>query len=90
MSPTLDLHDLLAYTTWQRERWQAWFEKQGPAALAVTTGPHGDRRFPTTGGLIRHIFSAELRYLERIAGRPLTDTASIATDDLRLSSSSEP
>ena len=81
MSPALDLHDLLSYTTWQRGLWQAWFEKQGPAALAVTTGPHGDGRFPRIGGLIRHIFSAELRYAERITRVPLTDTASVSTDD---------
>jgi hypothetical protein len=37
--------------------------------------------FPTIGSLIRHIFSSELRYAERIAGLPLTDTTVVATDD---------
>ena len=81
MSPAFDLRDLVAYTTWQRSLWQAYFEQRGPAALGVTTGPNGDGRFPTIGSLIRHIFSAELRYLERIAGLPLTDTARVPTDD---------
>ena len=31
---------------------------------------------------MRHIFSAEQRYVERLSGRPLTDTASIPTDDV--------
>lgn len=81
MSPALDVRELVAYTTWLRARWQSWFEKQGPGALGVTTGPHGDGRFPTVGSLIRHIFSAELRYLERIAGLPLTDASSVPLDD---------
>jgi uncharacterized damage-inducible protein DinB len=81
MSPSLALRDLLAYTTWQRSLWQQWFADRGPDPLAVTTGPHGDGRFPTIGSLIRHIFSAELRYLERLAGLPLTDVGGVPTDD---------
>lgn len=83
MSTSLDLRDLVAYTSWQRGLWQSWLEQKSPAALSVTTGVNGDGRFPTVGGLIRHIFSAELRYLERIAGLPLTDTSSVPTDDAR-------
>ena len=81
MSPGLDLQDLVGYTTWQRALWRAWFEQKGPAPLAVTTGDHGDGRFTTVGGLIRHIFSSELRYAERIAGVSLTDTSLVAIDD---------
>ena len=81
MSLTLDIRDLVAYTTWQRGIWRAWFAKVGPDPLAVTTGGHGDGRFTTIGGLIRHIFSSELRYAERIAGLPLTDTTTISIDD---------
>jgi uncharacterized damage-inducible protein DinB len=82
MTLTLSVQDLLAYTTWQRHEWHAWFRREGPLALAVTTGPHGDGRMETIGALIRHIFSAELRYVERILARPLTDTASIASDNV--------
>lgn len=74
--------DLLAYTTWQRHEWHAWFTRQGATALECATGPHGDGRMPTVGALIRHIFSAELRYAERIEGRPLSDTASIPSTDV--------
>jgi hypothetical protein len=35
-----------------------------------------------TGDLVRHIFSAEKRYVERLSDRPLTDTASIPNDNL--------
>lgn len=73
--------ELVEYTTWQRALWQSWFERHGREALGATTGPHGDGRFPTVGSLIRHIFSAELRYLERIAGMPLTDASSVPADD---------
>ena len=81
MSLALDVRDLVAYTTWQRAIWRAWFAQVGPAPLRVSTGAHGDGRFTTIGGLIRHIFSSELRYSERIAGVPLTDTSTVAIDD---------
>ena len=32
--------------------------------------------------MIRHIFSAEKRYIDRLSNRPLTDTASIPNDGL--------
>ena len=81
MSLSLDVRDLVGYTTWQRAFWRTWFDRTGPAPLEVTTGDHGDGRFTTIGGLIRHIFSSELRYAERIAGVPLTDTTVVAIDD---------
>lgn len=81
MSLALDVRDLVGYTTWQRAIWRTWLDQKGPAPLAVTSGGHGDGRFTTVGGLIRHIFSSELRYAQRIAGVSLTDTSSVATDD---------
>lgn len=81
MSPTVALGDLLAYTSWQRALWQRWFQDRGPGPLSVTTGPHGDGRLPNIGSLIRHIFSAELRYLERLADLPLTDPTGVPTDE---------
>jgi uncharacterized damage-inducible protein DinB len=77
----IDVRDLVAYTGWQRGVWQQWFAHNGADALGVTTGSNGDGRFPTVGSVIRHIFSAELRYLQRIAGLPLTDASSVPTDD---------
>ena len=81
MSLSFELRDLVDYTSWQRGLWQSWFAQKGSMPLAVTTGPHGDGRFSTVGGLIRHIFSAEFRFSERIAGLPLTDTTAVPFDD---------
>ena len=76
------LDDLLAYTEWERHKWRAWFQEHGPQALSISTGPHGDGRFATIGHVVRHIFSAEKRYTDRLAGRSLTDPASISTDNV--------
>lgn len=81
MNLSLDVRDLVGYTTWQRAFWRTWFAQTGPAPLGVTTGDHGDGRFTSVGALIRHIFSSELRYAQRIAGVPLTDTTVVAIDD---------
>ncbi len=77
----VSLNDLLDYTEWQRAKWQAVLQHQGPEVLRVSTGPHGDGRFATIGALIRHIFSAEKRYVERLRGQALTDTAGLTLDD---------
>ena len=47
----------------------------------MSAGPHRDGRFESVGDLIRHIFSAEKRYVDRFAGRPVTDPAGIPTGD---------
>jgi uncharacterized damage-inducible protein DinB len=82
MTLTLNTQHLLDYTAWQREEWHAWFQREGASALSVTTGPHGDGRIETIGALIRHIFSAELRYVERIRALPLTDVSTVGLDDI--------
>jgi len=81
LSP-LSIDDLFAYTDWDRERWHNWFRANGVGALATSTGPGGDGRISTVGELIRHIFSAELRYAERYTNQPLTDTTSISSTDV--------
>ena len=78
----LSLKDLIDYTEWEREKWRAWLSGQGDRALTVSAGPHGDGRFETSGDLVRHIFSAEKRYVDRLSGRPLTDPASIPKDNV--------
>jgi uncharacterized damage-inducible protein DinB len=45
-------------------------------------GPHGDNQ--TVGDVVRHIFSAEKRYIERLSDEPLTDTTSIPNDNLEV------
>lgn len=82
MSALLDYDHLLEYTDWQRERWHAWFAREGAAALTTSVGSHGDGRFSTVGEIVRHIFSAEKLYVERLQDRPLTDTSRLPTDDV--------
>lgn len=79
MPIAISIEDLLAYTDWQRSSWYAWFQDQDPSALTASTGPHTDGRFPTIGALVRHIFSAELRYVERIRGAELSDASAVPT-----------
>jgi len=82
MAFQFELAHLLEYTDWERSQWHAWFREQGPAALAVDLGPNRDGRVNTVGELVRHIFSAEKRYVDRIQGVPLTDTATVPPDDV--------
>jgi uncharacterized damage-inducible protein DinB len=84
MSVSLDLNDLLDYTEWERRKWQDRLQQHGEQVLELSAGPHGDGRFQSAGDMIRHIFSAEKRYVERLLGRPLTDTASIPKDSVEV------
>ena len=82
MSVDLSLNDLMEYTDWERRKWHVWLLQHGEQVLEIGAGPHGDGRFESVGELVRHIFSAEKRYVERLTGRPLTDTASIPKDNI--------
>jgi uncharacterized damage-inducible protein DinB len=78
----LEYTDLISYTDWERRKWYDWFRRHETSVLNMSAGPHGDGRFQTIGDLVRHIFMAEKRYVERLTGRPLTDMASISSDNL--------
>ena len=84
MTFPFSLDDLLGYSDWDRAQWRAWFLQQGPVALAVSLGPRTDGRFATVGELVRHIFSAETRYVERVRKAPLTDTSVIPAGDVEV------
>jgi uncharacterized damage-inducible protein DinB len=78
----LNYDHLLEYTDWERESWQDWFARHRDA-LGVSVGPHGDGRLNTVGEVVRHIFSAEKRYVERMNDQPLTEAAALpAADDV--------
>jgi uncharacterized damage-inducible protein DinB len=77
----LSFDDLIEYTEWQRAKWRAWFRDR-PEALALSTGDHADGRFATVGEVVKHIFGAELRYVQRLEGEPLSDLAEVATDSV--------
>jgi uncharacterized damage-inducible protein DinB len=76
------LNDLLEYTEWDRQKWFAWMRQHGDHVLEISAGPHGDGRFQSVGEVMRHMFSAEKRYVERLAGRALSDTASIPASSI--------
>ena len=82
MSLHVSLNDLLDYTAWERESWLAQLRKHGDPVLKISAGPHGDGRFQAVGELVRHIFSAEKRYVDWLSERPLTDAVSIPIDKL--------
>jgi uncharacterized damage-inducible protein DinB len=82
MPVSLALDDLLDYTDWEREKWLQWMRQRDEGVLEISAGPHGDGRFESTGELVRHIFSAEKRYVERLSGRPITDPATIPADNV--------
>ncbi len=81
MTFSVDFSVLLDYTEWERSQWEPWFREQGAPALHVDLGPNSDGRIANVGELVRHIFSAELRYVQRIRGVPVSDTVSVAADD---------
>ena len=78
----IDLNVLLEYTDWERQKWHDWLREHGDRVLVTSTGANSDARFETVGDLVRHIFSAEKRYVERLSDKPLTDTASIPTENI--------
>lgn len=82
MTQALNLAELIEYTDWERSKWHEWFKNQGDGALAISAGPHGDGRFSTVGDQIKHIFSAETRYVDRLSNRPLTDTAALVSSNV--------
>ena len=82
MSTNLNFHELVEYTDWEREKWLDWLRQKGDQVLAISAGQHGDGRFQSVGDLVRHIFSAEKRYIDRLSHRPITDTASIPNNSV--------
>ncbi len=76
------LDDLLDYTDWDRAQWHAWFKQAGPAALAVGLGPNSDGKIKNVGELVRHIFGAEWRYVDRVRGAEPRDLGGVPADDL--------
>jgi uncharacterized damage-inducible protein DinB len=80
--PMILFNGLLDYTDWDRREWLGWMRQQDRAVLPISTGQGGDGRFGNIGELVRHIFSAEKRYVDRLSGRPMTQTATLPADNL--------
>lgn len=82
MSITLSLSELIEYSDWERNKWHDWFQQRGDDVLTIGVGPNGDGRFQTISDLVRHLFSAEKRYIDRLSNRPLTHTAPIPNNNV--------
>jgi len=82
MLVNLSLNDFVEYTDWERYKWYDWLRQHGEHVLKIGTGSHGDGRFETVGDVVKHIFSAEKRYVDRLSGRQLTDTSSVSNHDI--------
>jgi uncharacterized damage-inducible protein DinB len=82
MVVSLSLEDLMEYTEWEREKWREFLGGQGDQALKISAGANGDGRLQTVGDVIRHIFSAEARYIDRLSERELTDTSAVPNDSV--------
>jgi uncharacterized damage-inducible protein DinB len=81
MVPNVSLNELMDYADWERQKWQEWLRQHGEQVLKISAGPHGDGRFSSVGDVVRHIFATEKRYIEWLSGQPLTDPASISSDN---------
>ena len=82
MSIASEIGYLLDYTEWDRAQWETWFRAQGPDVFAIGLGENGDGRMTNIGELVRHIFSAEQRYVDRIRELPISDTSVVPPDDV--------
>jgi uncharacterized damage-inducible protein DinB len=82
MAVQLSVEDLIEYTDWERSRWYQFLREHGDNVLSIGVGPNGDGRFQSVGDVIKHVFSAEKRYVDRLSGHELTDTSRIASDSV--------
>jgi hypothetical protein len=60
---------LLAYTDWDRAKWESWF-RDHPEALGASYGANADGKIANIGELVRHIFAAEQRFSDIIEFKP--------------------
>lgn len=81
MSFASEIDYLLDYTDWDRAQWETWFKAQGPEAFTVGLGAHCEGRITNVGELVRHIFSAEQRYVDRVQQVPISDTSTVPAND---------
>lgn len=82
MSLLSSIEYLLDYTEWDRAQWEAWFRSEGRDTLLLDLGANADGRIANIGELVRHIFSAEQRYVDRIQERAITDTSTVPADNI--------
>lgn len=82
MGVASEIDYLLDYTEWDRAQWEAWFRNQDPKVLGLDIGANADGRISNIGELVRHIFSAEQRYVDRIRELPVSDPSTTPASDV--------
>jgi uncharacterized damage-inducible protein DinB len=70
----LPISVLFAWRDAETRRWLEWFRAHPQEALFT---PAGEGRTATVHGLIVHIFTAELRYAQRLVDQPVSDWSEI-------------
>jgi uncharacterized damage-inducible protein DinB len=78
----LNVEHLIEYTDWERGKWREFLGTRGDDVLKISAGPNGDGRFQSVGDLVRHIFSAEKRYVDRLSGREPMDPSRVPSDSV--------
>src|SRR5579884_2726777 len=78
----LNAEDLIDYTGWERGKWRDILSARGDQVLTIGLGANADARFHSVGEIIRHTFSAEKRYVDRLSGREITDTSSVSAVEI--------
>ena len=74
MPLALGFDELLRYTNDERDKWRRWLAAH-PKAMEAPMQPGG--RLPTVGKTIDHIFLAERRNLQRLAGETPSDSTGL-------------
>lgn len=65
----LSVQELMAYTSEERGRWERWFRE---TAGEMLTTPIAGPVEANIGQLVMHIFGAELNFVQRLRGEPVT------------------
>jgi uncharacterized damage-inducible protein DinB len=75
----ISFQDLLSANEAETQKWRAWFEQQPAAVLDV---PLSIALAKNVREFLLHIFAVELRYAERLAGKPITDYETLPTSSV--------
>jgi uncharacterized damage-inducible protein DinB len=74
MALDLSYHELLQYTTDEREKWRRWLQAH-PEAIDVALQPGSG--LSTVGKLIDHVFLVERRHLQQLTGDRLSEATGL-------------
>jgi uncharacterized damage-inducible protein DinB len=69
------------YTAWLRSGWRSHLLAD-PSSLGLDLGPYATGRLASVGDVIRHVFGAEIRYIDRLRGGEPRDVDHVAVDSV--------